>query len=75
MLVNDEMRARGCPGRRRAKFGLGEITYYYAGPTKNELYALVSFQAPEQGVGYTDFHVDSAPISIPATSKVKPYAP
>jgi hypothetical protein len=48
-------------------------TSYYGGPTKEEIYAYVSFQPIQAGL--TEFDLNSVPITIPAGSPVKPYMP
>jgi hypothetical protein len=56
--------------------GMGvKTTYYYGGPTKNELYAVVTFAEIGKDPGTTEFYVHSIPITIPATSKVQPFTP
>ena len=54
--------------------GMGvKTTYYYGGPTKNDLYAVVTFVELGKTPGTTEFYVHSIPITVPATSKLQPF--
>jgi hypothetical protein len=48
-------------------------TAYYGGPTRDEVYAVVTFM-PRAGETM-EFLLDSVPVTIPAGSPVKPYVP